>query len=291
MNEIVDCIVVGAGLAGISAALTLQANGNTFRLLTEKGLSEKIEKAEIIRNYPGLSAISGKDFSVALRTQLAEAGVEVTPFCASQIYPMTDKFIVVSQEGQTIEGKSVILALGVQAIKSIEGEESFLGRGVSYCATCDGFLYKDKEIAVLCASKKYEEEVLHLASFAKKVTLIPLYKGCAIDLANVEILSAMPKAVTGEKRVEKLLFAKPIQEGKREIAIDGLFVLKDGVSPTMLLPDLAVNEGHIVVDNKMQTSCKGVFAAGDCTGRPYQYAKAVGEGNVAAFSVKEYCQK
>ncbi|MBQ8428210.1 MAG: FAD-dependent oxidoreductase, partial [Clostridia bacterium] len=200
-------------------------------------------------------------------------------------------FIVASQEGETVEGRTVLLALGVQSVKSIDGEESFLGRGVSYCATCDGFLYKGKEIAVLCASKKYEDEVLHLASFAKKVTLIPLYKGCEISLDNVKIVYSMPRAVTGEKRVEKLLFSKPTEEGVAELSIDGLFVLKDGVSVTTLLPDLKVNEGHIVVDNKMQTSVKGVFAAGDCTGRPYQYTKAAGEGNVAAFAIKEYCQK
>lgn len=285
-----DCLIVGSGIAGISAALTLQANGNSFCLLGEKGLSEKIEKAEEIRNYPGLAAVKGKDFSAALQAQLVGAGIQITPFKATGVYPVGDKFIVASQEGQTLEGKTVLLTLGVQSVKSIDGEESFLGKGVSYCATCDGFLYKGKKIAVLCASKKYEEEVLHLASFAEEVYLIPLYKGCAVSAKNVRIIYNMPKAVTGEKRVEKLLLNKPY-EGSEELAVDGLFVLKDGVSPSTLLGGLQMQEGHIVVDRKMQTSVAGVFAAGDCTGRPYQYAKSAGEGNVAAFSVTEYCRK
>ncbi len=284
-----DCIVIGAGLAGVSAALTLKANGNTFCLLGAKGISEKVERAEKISNYPGLSEIAGKDFSAALKGQLQGAGIDILPFQATAIYPLGDKFIVVSQEGQTLEGRTVILAIGVQSVKSIEGEETFLGRGVSTCATCDGFLYKGKKIAVLCASKAYEEEVLHLASFAEKIYLMPLYKGCTVQKENVRILYNMPKEVLGEKRVEKILLAKPF-EGSEELPVDGFFVLKDGVSPSAILARLQVEEGHIVVDRQMQTSVKGVFAAGDCTGRPYQYAKAAGEGNIAAFSVREYCR-
>ena len=284
-----DCIIIGAGLAGISAALTLQANGNTFCLLSAKGISEKVEKAETVRNYPGLAEIAGKDFSAALKGQLQGAGIEIQPFQATAVYPLGDKFIVLSQEGKTVEGRTVILALGVQAVKSIEGEEAFLGRGVSTCATCDGFLYKGKTVAALCASKAYEDEVLHLAQFAQKVYVMPLYKGCEIKAENVQILYNMPKAVLGEKRVEKLLLTKPF-EGRDELAIDGFFILKDGVSPSAILAGLQVEDGHIVVDKKMQTSVEGVYAAGDCTGRPYQYAKAAGEGNIAAFSVREYCQ-
>ena len=282
MNELLDCIVVGAGPAGISAALTLQANGNSFRLVTSKGISEKVSKAEEIRNYPGLSAVTGEAFCAALSKQLEEAGIDLTPFQASGVYPLGDKIIVASQDGQTLEAKSVILALGVQSVRSIDGEESFLGRGVSYCATCDGFLYKGKTIAVLCASKAYEEEVLHLATYAKKIYLFPTYKNCGISLDNVQVAYNIPKSVVGEKRVEKVVLARPM-DGKEEIEVDGLFVLKDGVSPSVLLPSLKIEDGHIAVDRKMQTSVHGVFAAGDCTGRPYQYAKAVGEGNVAAF--------
>ena len=290
MSESVDCIVIGAGLAGVSAALTLRANGNTFRLLSEEGVSAKVGKAEDIRNYPGFFG-SGEEFCALLQTQLTGAGIQIEPFRAAKIYPMGDKFLVTSQEGNTLESKTVILALGVQSVKSVEGEESFLGRGVSYCATCDGFLYKDKTIAVLCADKKYEDEVAHLAGFAKKVYLFPLYKWCNILQENVEIFYNMPKAIFGEKRVEKLTLAKPLVSGEDMLFIDGFFVLKDGVSPSVLLDGLKMDEGHIVVDNKTATSIDGVFAAGDCTGRPYQYAKAAGEGNIAAFAVKEYCKE
>lgn len=288
-EKMVDCIVIGAGLAGISAALTLHANGNTFRLLADGGVSDKVGKAEDIRNYPGYVG-DGKGFSALLAEQLVGAGIEIEPFRVSKIYPMGEKFLVVSQEGATVEGRTVVLAMGVQSVKSVEGEEDYLGRGVSYCATCDGFLYKDKTIAVLCADKKYEDEVAHLASFAKKVYLFPLYKGCGVSQENVEIFYNMPTRVFGEKRVEKLTLKRPLSSGENTLLIDGFFVLKDGVSPTVLLDGLEMKEGSIVVDNNTATSVQGVFAAGDCTGRPYQYAKAAGEGNVAAFAVKEFCK-
>ncbi len=284
----VDCIVIGAGLAGISAALTLQANGNSVQVLSAKSVSEKIKKAERIHNYPGLPDITGEAFFEALEGQMQGAGIRITPFQVSGVYPLGDKFIVASQDGQTAEGRTVILALGVQSLKSMQGEEDFLGRGVSYCATCDGFLYKDKCIAVVCVEKSYEEEVKHLASFAKKVYLFPLYKDCALSEENVEILRAMPQAVVGEKRVNGIRLKRGATE--EILPVDGIFVLKDGASPSTLVAGLKTEEGHIVTDRTMSTNIAGLYAAGDCTGRPYQYAKAAGEGNIAAFSVQAYCR-
>ncbi len=288
-KSMVDCIIIGSGVAGISAALTLKANGKSFLLFGNKELSEKIEKAEEIRNYPGFLKGSGKAFVQTLQKQLSEEEIAIKEEKVQGVYALKDKFSLITQEGGAYEGKTVILACGVQSVRQIEGEEAFLGRGVSYCATCDGFLYKGKTIAVLCTTKKLEHEIAHLADFAEKVYLIPMYKEVEIARENVEIVQKMPLKIVGEKRVEKLVFATPPSQNiPVELPVDGVFMLRESVAPSILVGGLQTEKGHVVVDREMSTNLAGCFAAGDCTGRPYQYAKAVGEGNVAAHSVSKY---
>ena len=285
----VDCIIVGSGVAGISAALTLQSNKKSFLMFGSKNLSEKIEKAELIHNYPGLSDVSGKGFVEALQAQLSTAEIEVKEEKVAGVYALNDKFILLTQGGQQYESRAVILACGVESIKQIDGEETFLGRGVSYCATCDGFLYKDKTIAVVCTTKRLEHEIGYLADFAKKVYLIPMYKGVEVARENVTMIRKMPTKIEGGKRVERLVFAAPpSDELPADLPVDGVFMLRESVSPAVLMGGLETEKGHVVVNRDMRTNIKGCYAAGDCTGRPYQYAKAVGEGNIAAHSVSEF---
>jgi len=278
----VDCIIIGSGVAGISAALTLKANGKTALIFGSKALSEKIEKAELIQNYPGLSNVTGKGFVAALKEQLKDAKIEIIEEKVSGVYAMKEKFAVATQQGGMYESKSVILACGVESVKQIEGEDAYLGRGVSACATCDGFLYKGKTIAVFCTSKRLEHEIGYLADIAKKVYLIPMYKGVEIVRDNVEIIRKMPTKIDGAKRVERVCF------GQDAVEIDGMFVLRECTSPAILVGGLDMQDGHVKVNRDMSTNLKGCYAAWDCTGRPYQYAKAVGEGNVAAHSVSEF---
>ncbi len=285
----VDCSIIGSGVAGISAALTLKANGKSFILFGSSQLSEKIAKAESIRNYPGFLGGEGKTFVADLQRQLQTEDIVIEEEKVTGVYALKDKFTLLTQSGKTYESKTVILACGVESVKQIEGEEGFLGRGVSYCATCDGALYRGKRIGVLCTTKRLEHEIAYLANFAQKVYLIPMYKGVEIEEKNVEIIRKMPMEIVGEKRVEKLVFSASPKEGmERELPVDGVFMLRESVSPAALVGGLKTEEGLVVVDRNMATNLSGCFAAGDCTGRPYQYAKAVGEGNVAAHAVSQY---
>ncbi|MBR2646836.1 MAG: FAD-dependent oxidoreductase [Clostridia bacterium] len=284
-----DCIIVGSGVAGISAALTLQSNQKSFLLFGSWSISEKVSKAEKIHNYPGLSDVSGVEFCEALKTQLKEAKIDVKEEKVAGVYALKDKFTVMTQEGNTYESRTVILACGVESVKQIEGEAEFVGRGVSYCATCDGFLYKGKTIAVFCTTKRLEHEIGYLADIAEKVYLIPMYKDVQIQRDNVTIIRKMPTKIDGGLRVNTLRFAAPPAEDiPAELPINGMFMLRECVSPAILVGGLETADGHVVVGRDMSTNLKGCFAAGDCTGRPYQYAKAVGEGNVAAHAVSEY---
>lgn len=278
-----DCIIVGSGLAGISAALTLKANGKSFLLFGKKSLSEKIEKADLVSNYPGLTAIAGQDFCKALQAQLSAENITVTQQKVTGVYAMKEKFLVTAEGDNTYESRTVIMATGVSSVKPIVGEEEFLGRGVSYCATCDGMLYKGKTIAVFCTTKSLEHEVKYLASLAEKVYFLPLYKGVEVDGENIETIVKMPEKIEGGFKVNSLTL-----KGGRTLAVDGVFMLKDSVSPSALVGGLQAESGHILINRAGETNLNGLFAAGDCTGRPYQYAKAVGEGNVAAHSVVEY---
>ncbi len=287
-----DCIIIGNGLAGISAALTLQANQKEFMIFGAKELSEKIEKAEMIKNYPGLASISGQDFKKALQSQLLELNIPIKEEKVSGVYALKDKFGVATNEGGYYESRSVILACGVENIKQIKGESEFLGKGVSYCATCDGFLYKNKTIAVLCTSKRLEHEISMLSKIAAKVYAIPMYQNVEIDGGNIKIIKRMPKEILGDKRVEIINFGVEVENGAKELTIDGVFILRESVFPSTLLKELELTEdNHVAINRNTETNIKGCFAAGDCTGRPYQYTKAAGEGNIAAHAVVAYLKE
>ena len=276
-----DVAIIGTGPAGISAALTLTALKKNIILFGSSSLSEKIRKAEQINNYPGLNAISGEAFARNISVQLKCSDIEITDKQVTGIYNMDTHYGVLCNTDM-FEARTVILASGVEPIKAITGELEFLGRGVSYCATCDGSLYTGKTIAVICSSKEYEDEVEYLAGLAEKVYLFPLYKNIDISNTNIEIVRGVPREICGNFRANKMIHSNG------ELDIDGVFLLKSAISPSALVQGLDTKDGHVIVDRDCNTNLAGLFAAGDCTGRPYQYAKAVGEGNVAAHSAVKY---
>lgn len=273
-----DCAIIGTGAAGVSAALTLKSLGINFVWFGSGKLSEKISRAEKIKNYPGLMRVSGEEMRKAFLAQTQSEGIEITEKQVNGVYDLGGHFGILCG-GETYEAKTVILAVGVETVKPVRGETEFLGKGVSYCATCDGFLYKGKKIAVVCTDKELEHEADFLATVAEKVYFIPLYKGAQIAAENVETVSGMPLSIEGGDRAERVVFKD------RLIEVDGVFMLKASVAPSVLMPSIACEGGHVTVDRECRTNIAGVFAAGDCTGRPYQYAKAAGEGNIAAHSV------
>lgn len=280
-----DCLIIGTGPAGISAALTLKANGVRFVLVGKKELSDKIRKAEKISNYAGLTKVSGEEFALALKNQLDSENIPIEEERVVGVYAMNGSFTCLCESGKAYESKTVILAAGVESAGKINGEEAFVGRGVSYCATCDGMLYKGKTIAVVATHKHFEKEVEFLTALAAKTYFIPLYKNPRTDFPNTEILQKPPVAVEGGLKVEKLLFKDD------EKIVDGVFVLKESLPPASLVGGLETEAGHVKISKNTATNLSGLFAAGDLTGRPYQYAKAAGEGNVAAHAVTEYLRE
>lgn len=277
-----DVAVIGSGPAGISAALNLKLHNKNIILFGSQKLSQKVEKSEMIANYPAVSKVSGKELNSLFLNQLKEMDIELTDKMVTAVSSNKNGFAVLGGN-EIYEAKSVLLAIGSVNAKGLKGEKELLGYGVSYCATCDGFLYKGKTIAVYCGAKQFEHEVEYLAEIAEKVYLFAPYADCKISLDNVSLLEKPIKEIRGEQRVKSIILT---DESKTEV--DGVFILRNAVAPSVLLKGIETDGIHIVTDRKMQTNKKGCFAAGDCTGRPYQIAKAVGEGNVAAHSIIEY---
>ncbi|MGL4741470.1 MAG: NAD(P)/FAD-dependent oxidoreductase [Sarcina sp.] len=281
MGDRYDIAIVGSGPAGLSAALNAKIRNKSFIVFGNKNLSAKIEKAPKINNYLGFSKMNGKEIGEKFKEHIADMGIEITEKRIDSIYAMGNYFALMSNN-ETIEATSIILATGIEYTKPIPGEEEFLGRGVGYCATCDAPLYKDKIVSIIGYNKEAEEETDYVSELASKVYYIPMYKTEYQGNDKIEIINDRPVEIQGAFKANKLVLKG------QEIDTDGIFLLKDSISPGQLVPGLKIVDGHIDVDRTMKTSIAGCFAAGDCVGKPYQYIKAAGEGNIASLSAASY---
>ena len=277
-----DIAIIGTGPAGCEAALTARARNKSILFLGNKTLSEKIYKAHLIKNYLGLPEVSGEAMQKAFLNQLSQNSIEITEDKINAVYAMGDYFAL-QGKGTNYEAKSVILACGMSQVHEFPGELMNLGRGVSYCATCDASLYKGKTAVVIGYGSKEEKEAEFLSEIADKVTYVAMYPDCKINKENIEVLTKV-KPVSIEKGNGQMILH--LETGK--LSANGIFVLRENVAPSQLVPGLLIEENHVKVDRSLKTNIPGLFAAGDITGTPYQYIKAAGEGNVAALSAVNY---
>lgn len=281
MSERYDIAIIGSGPAGISAALNAKIRNKNFILFGNDELSNKLVRAHEINNYLGLYGKSGKEVAQEFRKHLDAMDIKVTEERINNIYSMGDYFALMVND-KMYEATSIILATGIQYGKPFPGEEALLGKGVGYCATCDAPLYKGRVVTIIAYSKKEEEEANFIATLASKVYYIPMYKEQVEVDSSIEVINDTPISIEGTDKVEKLI----LKNG--EIITDGLFILRDSISPGQLVPGLKIVDNHVDVNRLMETNLKGCFAAGDIVGKPYQYIKSAGEGNIAALSAVSY---
>jgi len=263
-----DLIIIGGGPAGLSAAMTARSRGLDTLILSNPPENSRLAKAERIDNYPGFAGVDGKTLLRAFSRSVEELGLELVYGKATAVMPLGAGFMV-SVGTDIYEARSLILAAGLAPQVLFEGEAEYLGRGVSYCATCDGMLYRGRKVAVIGLAAEAEKE----AQFLRDI-------GCEAEYFDRK--RAKRFRIKGEDRVTAL------EADSVSYPVDGVFILRDAVRPDALLAGLALDGARIRTDEKLATSIPGVFAAGDCTGGPYQIAKAVGQGNIAALSVSEY---
>lgn len=261
-----DVAVIGGGPAGLSAAVNLRARGKTVLVISNPVEDNPLWKAEKVDNYLGLPGLTGAEMMNTFRSHGEAAGAEF----------MEGKVLNAARYGEVwylgvgmemVEAAAVILAAGVARGRKFPGEEEFLGRGVSYCATCDGMLYRDRPVAVL----GYSESARHEAEFLREI-------GCRVTYIH----RPHTCEIRGEQTVTSV-----VCDGE-ELAVEGVFVLRPAVAPAELFPGLAVENGYVTVDRQMNTNLPGLFAAGDCTGTPLQVSKAVGEGLIAGLSAAKW---
>ena len=281
MDERYDIAIIGSGPAGLSAALNAKIRKKKFIIFGTDDLSSKLIKAQKINNYLGFYGMSGVEIKEHFENHIKSMGIDITNERINNIYSMGDYFALMANE-KTYEASAVILATGVNFGRPFEGEERLLGKGVGYCATCDAPLYKNKVVTIIAYNKKEENEANFVGSIAAKVYYIPMYSEDVEVDSNIEVIKGIPVRIEGENKVEKLVLKD------REIETEGLFILRESVSPGQLVPGLKVVDNHVEVDRLMRTNLNGCFAAGDIVGMPYQYIKSAGEGNIAALSAVSY---
>jgi len=276
-----DIAIIGTGPAGLSAAITAKIRNKSVLLIGSKDLSPKVTKAHAIQNYLGLPNIPGADLGAAFQASIDSVGVTVTEDKITAAYNLGDYYGL--QGAETIyEASTLILATGMIPGKLLPGEEALLGRGVSYCATCDAALYRGKTVAVIGYSAKEEHEAAFLSEIAACVSYFPMYKDIESLPESVRVIREKPVEIRQEDGLRQVVTAE------NRYGFDGVFILRDSISPGQLVPGLEIENNHVKVDRTMATNLPGCFACGDVVGLPYQYIKSAGEGNVAALSAAAY---
>jgi thioredoxin reductase (NADPH) len=257
-------------------------------VLSNEPKNSPLAKASTIENYPGLPQTSGLDLLEQMIGQASDLGVEFRFGRVISVLPIEGHFSVTKGD-EAIEASSVILATGAQLAKPFVGEVEFLGRGVSYCATCDGMLYRNSTVCVVGMNSEALKEANFLTEIGATVVFLAkksqeltgLSADIVVERGSVVEIKGDMMGVTG-------LVIKSEEAGEEKpIACQGIFILRPSIAPTALMAGLELNGAFICVDGALQTNIAGVFAAGDCIGKPLQVAKAVGEGQRACLSAIE----
>lgn len=272
-------LVIGGGPAGLSAAINARKRNKAVLVVAKEQVSHKLLAAPKVDNYPGLPGLSGRELGETLYRHALTMGAEFARDEVQQVYRDGDGFVAMGREEQ-YRAVKVLLSVGVLESNAIPGEAEFIGRGVSYCATCDGAFFRGADVAFISYLPDAESEVRFLAGICHKVYYIPQFKTSGSSLPpNTVVLAGRPKRIEGAGKVERLVI------GDQILPVGGVFIERPGVPPARLIDGLAVEGDRIVVTDDLETSVAGIYAAGDCTGRPWQIARAVGQGQVAAIAM------
>lgn len=275
-----DIAIIGAGPAGLSAALNSKIRNKSVILFGKD--SEKLVKSKKISNYLGLEDMKGSDLNEAFKNSLKNYEIERDQRKVKSIYAMGEYFAIeIENDSEMIEAKSVIMATGIELKKDLINEDKFFAKGVNYCATCDAALYKGKKVLVIGINDESVSEANFTSEIVGDLVFVNMTgKDVSLNPKIEKIEGEIPVGFDGSGRAEKLIF-----KSGREIAADGFFIIKDSSKAERLVPGIKMEDNHILTNKDMSTSIKGLFAAGDITGKPYQIMKAVGEGQVAALNV------
>ena len=282
MEDTLDIAVIGGGPAGLSAAINAVLRNKSVKIFTNA--LNYLQKAEKVDNYLGFYNISGQELMEKFVDHANKLNVLLEYGKVIDIMKYNDMFMI-NFNGKIINAKAVVLALGITKEKMLNNEEKLLGKGISYCATCDGALYKGKNIAVYGNADDIIEEANFLSSLGANVNYITVKKDIKGLNQNINVINGIISDIIGDNKLEGIII------NDKYIKLDGLFLLRNSIAPNSIVKDLILEDGYIVVNRNMETNIKGIYACGDCTGKPLQISKATGEGLVAAQNAAKYIDK
>lgn len=293
-----DVLVVGAGPAGIALSIYLKRAGTDFLLLEKGAPGGKLLEVASIENYPGFPRGSGVDLALLMNEQLSSLGIEPVPDELRTLERNEEGLYLAKGERDAYLARAAVIATGLTNAPSIPGEKEFLHKGVSYCATCDGPLYKGKDVAVIGHGERVLEEALYLAPLARKLYLFldqheegSLLEGLR-GRDNVTLLRGSPIRIEGEGSVSALLVQAEGEETR--LPVSAVFPLSGTKSATAFLSPLPLRleKGFIPVDENLMSELPGLFAIGDVrVARLRQAITAASDGALCSLSVRNYLRR
>ena len=300
-----DVIILGGGAAGLTAGIYLSRAKVKTLILNEGMVGGQIVLTHEIANYPGIENVSGYMLAMTMKKQAESFGCDIKQNIVITTIDLEGDIKKVSVGEETYTAKAVIIATGGRSRElGVEGEDTFKGRGISYCATCDGDFYTDKDIIVVGGGNSALEEAVALTTYARTVKIVHIFdyfQGFehAIEAAKKNdkisfVLNSSMEGFYGNEKLEKVKIKNLIDNTITEIPMDGVFILIGYTPNTEKLKGLvSINEkGEIPTDDAMATNVSGVFAIGDVRQKKIrQIATAVSDGAIAAISAIEYIQQ
>lgn len=290
-----DLIIIGGGPAGLTAGIYAVRYGLDTVVLEKDVLPGQIAATDIIENYTGFTAISGPELMQRFKEHAETVGVKIESAEVSSIMSEDGKKIVITDSG-TLESKAVIIATGANPKKlGISGEKEFMGKGVSYCATCDAPFYKGKTVMVIGGGESALTDALILSNVVKKLYIVHrreklrasrILQERVSKKSNIEIIwDTVPEEILGKNGVENVVLRNLKTGDTYKMPADGIFVYI-GIRPNTEFIDVEKNSsGFILTNEKLETSVPGIYAAGDCRDTSiWQVVTAVADGAVAAVS-------
>lgn len=297
-----DLIIIGGGPAGLTAGIYAQRARLRTLLLEKEIIGGQIAVSDIIENYPGFPSISGADLMEKFEQHARGLGLEIKLTDVIDIQDKGKTKIVKTSEGD-LTTRAVIVATGAKPKRlGIPGEKEWTGKGVSYCATCDGPFFRNQRVLVVGGGDTAVKEAVYLSKIAGKVYLAhrrdqlraeTIIQEKALAAPNIEMLwSHVLKEIKGKIAVEKIVLQSLKDNTIKELDAEGVFIFV-GINPTTDFVDVEKDgQGFIKTDQDMKTSVQGIFAAGDCrTTSLKQVSTAVGDGAIAAFMAEKYIEE
>lgn len=277
-----DLAIIGAGPAGLSALLNAKIRNKSVIIFGTD--SPSLENSESIKNYLGFGDVSGKELIDAFKKSLEAYDYDKSDQKVQQVYAMGDYFGLMLKNNDMVEATSVIVATGIELKKDLINEDKFFAKGVSYCATCDAALFKGKKVLVIGYNEESVEEANFTSEIVDELIFVNMYKDDIKLNDSIKVISGdVPVEFIGEDRASILKF-----KSGAEISADGFFIIRDSSKPSRLVPSIETDDEHIIVHDNCRTNIRGLYAAGDVAGRPYQINKSVGQGQVAALDAAKY---